>query len=858
MVKVSLTSLLTIVIFLITTNLSSVSCNPKERRALQKFQQSLSDPYKRLSTWNGPDYCGWEGVTCDNVTGHVVALNLHNKKFVTKLVAKELDSSLFELGELRHLDLSFNDFQHSSIPEFLGSMKQLEYLNLSFGNFGGIVPRSLGNLLKLRILDLYGMEDLVIEDLAWASNLTSLEVLDLTNINLSRTNDLMKVFGGLPFLERLVLTNTGIGPGNLSPDPCSGSLSLASVRYLHLSWNSFRGEFPCFVLNMTWLRVLALSDSGLMGRIPELLGNFSSLTELYLSYNEFNGRIPESLTNLTALTQLHLCTNNLSGPIPSSIGRLRGLRQLSLDHNKLSGEVPVSLGQLSNLDSCDVSWNSLNGTLSEGHFANLSMLRWFAADYNALTLNVRVDWIPPFRLRHLSIRSIKVGGRFPRWLRTQSKLTYLELTNTSIYGDLPKWLSDINFTELHTPQNRITGPIPDLSPTVRGLDLSDNMLNGSIPLSICKMRGMDILDLSKNHLSGPIPRCLVTFPNITSLRLSSNELTGFIPDAFRDSRYLEMLHVSYNNLVGGIPTSLKDCKYLSVLDIGNNKLSETLPEWIGSHLPEMVVLRLRNNNFSGAIPRALCQSSKLQILDLANNNLTGQIPTCFGNLSGMIKGSSSQVIPYAHWYDESYNQVLKGSDMEYVRVTTRFVVNLDLSNNKLVGEIPPAITNLSALIGFNLSRNHLGGRIPEMIGNMEFLESMDLSYNDLFGAIPSSLSELSYLSRLNLSHNNLSGQIPTGRQLQTLHDPSMYGANPGLCGDPLPKKCPNVENGGKRDDNGGDDDDDGTVETIYLIGVIVSGFGTGFWGFIGVLVFKKSWRETYFRKMERIMPKLML
>ncbi|TKY47889.1 Phytosulfokine receptor 1 [Spatholobus suberectus] len=50
---------------------------------------------------------------------------------------------------------------------------------------------------------------------------------------------------------------------------------------------------------------------------------------------------------------------------------------------------------------------------------------------------------------------------------------------------------------------------------------------------------------------------------------------------------------------------------------------------------------------------------------------------------------------------------------------------------------------------------------------MKNLESLDLSSNKLNGEIPVSISSLSFLSFLNLSYNDFSGQIPLGTQLQT-------------------------------------------------------------------------------------------
>ncbi|MED6207256.1 hypothetical protein PIB30_034057 [Stylosanthes scabra] len=97
-----------------------------------------------------------------------------------------------------------------------------------------------------------------------------------------------------------------------------------------------------------------------------------------------------------------------------------------------------------------------------------------------------------------------------------------------------------------------------------------------------------------------------------------------------------------------------------------------------------------------------------------------------------------------------------------------------------------------------------------MIGDMKSLESFDVSSNQLSGTIPSSMSVLTSLSQLNLSHNNFSGQIPTSTQFST-YDPSSYADNP------------------------------------YL-----SGFATGFWGVIGTLWFKKTWRHAYFRRAEDV------
>ncbi|KAM0042397.1 putative non-specific serine/threonine protein kinase [Helianthus debilis subsp. tardiflorus] len=138
-------------------------------------------------------------------------------------------------------------------------------------------------------------------------------------------------------------------------------------------------------------------------------------------------------------------------------------------------------------------------------------------------------------------------------------------------------------------------------------------------------------------------------------------------------------------------------------------------------------------------------------------------------------------------------QVFKGSELEHKK-TRYIVVNMDLSSNKLEGEIPVELTALAMLMGLNLSHNHLSGSIPDSIGNMKALASLDLSDNQLSGTIPPSMAALNDLSSLNLSYNKLSGRIPTGKQLQTLIDPSIYAGNRDLCGEYLQNNCSNHEN----------------------------------------------------------------
>ena len=73
--------------------------------------------------------------------------------------------------------------------------------------------------------------------------------------------------------------------------------------------------------------------------------------------------------------------------------------------NQINGTLPQSCGLLSKLESLYIDSNMLEGVVSEVHFANLTRLTLLYASQNRLTLNVSLDWIPPFQLNSLVLGS---------------------------------------------------------------------------------------------------------------------------------------------------------------------------------------------------------------------------------------------------------------------------------------------------------------------------------------------------------------------------------------------------------------------------------------------------------------------
>lgn len=342
------------------------------------------------------------------------------------------------------------------------------------------------------------------------------------------------------------------------------------------------------------------------------------------------------------------------------------------------------------------------------------------------------------------------------------------------------------------------------------------------------------------------------------LNLANNNFFGEIPSSIGYLNHILSLHFGNNGLFGGLPLSLKNCTSLRILDLGENHLTGGIPTWIGESLTKLKVLYLHSNKLKGSIPTSICQLQSIRIIDLSSNNLSGSIPTCFSNYSIAMSQTSDEwfqsfsrigqshfngISTPLHIYYDTELVMWKGRELEYDK-NLKFLKVIDLSSNRLAGNIPIDLTNLHGLNSLNLSRNNLTGSIPYKIGEMNLLEALDLSSNQLSGKIPTSLSNLSFLAYLDLSNNNLSGCVPLGTQLQGFSE--AYKRNPNLRGPPLSTKCQSTKQG-----NGDIEEED--KDLIGDFGFFVSmtlGFILGFWGVCGTLIIKRSWRRVYFQFLE--------
>ena len=106
---------------------------------------------------------------------------------------------------------------------------------------------------------------------------------------------------------------------------------------------------------------------------------------------------------------------------------------------------------------------------------------------------------------------------------------------------------------------------------------------------------------------------------------------------------------------------------------------------------------------------------------------------------------------------------------------------LDVSENKLTGEIPRAISDCLSFEYLYLQGNLFQGTLTPSLASLRGLQFLDLSQNNLSMSIPKDLQKLSLLQYLNLSFNNLEGEVPTEGIFRNASNISVNG-NKKLCG----------------------------------------------------------------------------
>ena len=358
-----------------------------------------------------------------------------------------------------------------------------------------------------------------------------------------------------------------------------------------------------------------------------------------------------------------------------------------------------------------------------------------------------------FNLVHLQRLNLAYNhfnySQIPSTISSLSKLTYLNLSNSSFSSQIPLEFSqlsqmsslDLSFNHDLEIKKPSLGRLVENLTHLEELDLSGVSITSIVPNILANLTSLTTLRLSDCQLNGEFPIGIFKLPNLRVLDLLQNKgLTGYLPD-FQWSSPLEKMILANTSFSGKLPASIGNLSSLTVTEMWRCNFSGFIPSSLGN-LTNLNFLDLSLNTFKGHIPSSLSNLKHLNFLDLSRNTFKGHIPSSFGNLIQLSL--------------------------------------LDLSSNELTGPIPFELENLTRLTGLFLFYNFISGQIPFGLMNLTKLSILDLAGNHLTGQIPNSIFNLENLEFLDLSTNNFTAKVEFDEFVKLKKLTSLYLSDCGV------------------------------------------------------------------------------
>jgi Leucine-rich repeat (LRR) protein len=445
--------------------------------------------------------------------------------------------------------------------------------------------------------------------------------------------------------KRLLITRFD---GNLLRGTVSPSLAkLPSLQVLGLS-NNYLTSFGEFILSSSLTS--ANFENNLISDDLSFLDengfftthDLASLKSLSLSNNQLTGTIPNAIAGLSGVENLKISGNDLFGSIPIAFASLTNLRIAMLNDNLFSFRVTDNLNNLKFLTELDLSNNQIEALPDD--FDGMDVLRILNLRNNLLTEIPDLEQLVSLEELDLSLNNIE---QLPQSIVALSNLVILDVSNNSLTdaANLPEFtvLDKLILLDLHS--NKLSGTLNDVFGllSLRVLDLSDNLIRGTVPHSITTSFRLSRFNISNNRLQA-LPDSWVGLPLLQIFDASNNHLGGTVPQTLGYLRSLQILCLQGNTFVGDIPSTFGLLEDVLSIDLSLNALSGTIPTEIGASMSSLTLLNIQNNRLVGSLPSEILEIPNIDILLLGGTGSGNQ-------LSGFLPDKICDVSTLMSWFD---------------------------------------------------------------------------------------------------------------------------------------------------------------------------------------------------------------
>ncbi|XP_009616224.1 receptor-like protein EIX2 [Nicotiana tomentosiformis] len=612
------------------------------KKRLERLKKEVYDPTFILSSWVvGKDCCEWEGVVCHNLTRHVIELHMHGHFYEhTDLRINSLIPWLPSLLNLENLEMDYVDLRKATNwLQIINNLPSLLHLSLS----ECVIPNKVGNVTKLNFLDL-AFNNLNSTIPNWLYGCKKLESLSLGHNHLEGV------------VSSLISNLSSITNIDLSDNMLSGKLpnvngKLRKLEYLYFSQNLFEEEVSEFfngLGNRSALRYLTLRDNELTGNLPESLGSLSMLESLYIFNNRLEGVVTESnFTNLTQLRYFYASTNSLTLKVSRNwIPPFQAINFVIGGWNIGPPHFPMWIQTQKQIVNLDISNGGIQSEVTTWFWNLASQITFLNLSHNKFVGEVPIvsasSWSSGQGPWIMYLSSNNFSGLLPRISTIE-----LDLSNNSFSEEL---------IVLILRDNNLIGGISkslEVLSNLQSLDFRRNRLNGSFSSSLKNCTKLHKIDLAENVLVGQLPSWLGTrFPKLIILSLRSNKFDGVLPQELCYLKDLQILDLANNAFVGIIPRCISNfsamVKGRTVLEDGD-ELSYSY--YVGVVRESAMVttkgnmyrydtilalftsMNMSNNNLSGEIPASFTSLVGLRSFNFSKNHFSGRIPNGIGNMT---------------------------------------------------------------------------------------------------------------------------------------------------------------------------------------------------------------------------------